>query len=323
MAFIDELELHIKAGKGGDGVIRFRREKFRPKGGPAGGNGGKGGDVYVEAVRDSALLSKYKFKKDFAAENGTHGGSNSLYGKNGEDLVIAMPIGVVVTRNSNGERFELLEEGEKVLILKGGNGGLGNEHFKSSTNRTPKEHTKGKQGEESKFKFELRLIADAGFVGFPNAGKSSLLNALTNANSKVASYSFTTVSPHLGDLYGYILADIPGLIEGASEGKGLGHQFLRHISRTKLLLHCISLESEDVALAYETIRKELDNYSKRLDDKQEVIILTKTDTTTPEEVNKAKEALKSYGREVFSVSVYDDESIKTLSDSLIKTMSSM
>jgi len=323
MALIDELDFQIKAGKGGNGVVRFRREKHKPNGGPSGGNGGKGGDVYVEAVRDSAILAKYKFKKEFFAENGVDGGSNSLYGKNGEDLIIKMPIGTLVTRNSTGEQVDLLEEGERVLILKGGNGGLGNEHFKSSVNQTPKESTKGKPGEEGKFKFELRLIADAGLVGFPNAGKSSILNVLTNAESKVASYSFTTVSPHLGDLYGYILADIPGLIEGASLGKGLGHTFLKHISRTKLILHCISLESEDVPLAYEIIRKELSSHSKDLDDKEEVIILTKTDLVEEKSIEDVKKSLAPYGRDILTVSIYDDESIKILSDSLVKKMSEM
>lgn len=323
MALIDELDFQIKAGRGGNGVVRFRREKHKPNGGPSGGNGGKGGDVYVKAVRDSAILAKYKFKKEFSAEDGVPGGTNSSHGRNGEDLIIEMPIGTLVTRNSNGEQFDLLKEDERVLILKGGNGGLGNEHFKSSTNQAPKESTKGKPGEESKFKFELRLIADAGLLGFPNAGKSSILNVLTNAESKVAGYSFTTLSPHLGDLYGYILADIPGLIEGASVGKGLGHKFLKHISRTKLLLHCISLESEDIPLAYEIIRKELSSYSKDLDEKEEVIILTKTDLVENSSVEDAKKSLESYGRDILTLSIYDDDSIKELSDSLVKKMSKM
>lgn len=323
MTFIDELEIFIEAGKGGNGVVRFRREKFRPKGGPSGGDGGKGGDVYLEGSRDIALLGKYKFKKSFKAENGGNGGNNSLYGKGGEDLVILIPIGSVIINLDTRKEFELTKEGERILILKGGNGGYGNEHFKSSTNQTPQEFTKGKPSEKGKFSIELRLIADAGFVGFPNAGKSSLLNVLTNAQSKVAEYSFTTLSPHLGNLYGYILADIPGLIEGASVGKGLGYKFLRHIKRTKLLLHCISLESEDLSLSYETIRKELVKYGRDLDEKPEVIILTKTDLVDKIQIKTAQKKLSQYEKEILTVSIYDDESIKKLSDTLIKIMHEM
>jgi len=204
--------------------------------------------------------------------------------------------------------------------LQGGRGGLGNEHFKASTNVRPKESTPGKPGEEGDFFIELELVADLGLVGLPNAGKSSLLNVLTNAKAQVGDYAFTTLEPNLGDMYGFIIADIPGLIEGASEGRGLGHKFLRHIKRTKMLLHCISCENEDVAGVYKTIREELSSYGEGLAEKPEIILLTKTDTTTAAELKKKITALKKKNKDVRVGSIIDDESIKTLRDSLIKTL---
>jgi len=239
---VDELKIYAKAGKGGDGVVRWRSERGKPKMGPAGGNGGKGGNVYIRAVRDINILSSYKNKKEFIAENGGDGMKNSMEGKDGEDLIIDLPIGSTITDLKDEKKITLLEENEQILILKGGHGGLGNERFKSSTNTTPQEFTAGKSGHESEFFIELELIADVGFIGLPSSGKSSLLNELTNTKAKVGAYPFTTLEPNLGELYSYILADIPGLIEGASEGKGLGHKFLRHIKRTKALDHCVSLE---------------------------------------------------------------------------------
>ena len=318
MKFVDELQFRIEAGNGGDGVVRFLREKFKPKGGPSGGNGGRGGDVYVRAVRDSSLLAKYAHNQIFRAEHGGAGGNNSRHGADGEDLIIDLPLGSYITNSTSGEVFELLSDGQMEHVLKGGNGGLGNEHFKSSTNRTPKEFTKGKRGEFGEFTVELRIFADGGLIGFPNAGKSSLLNELTNAESKIGAYEFTTLSPHLGNMYGYILADIPGLIEGASSGKGLGHKFLRHIRRTKVLLHCISLENEDVLKAYRSIRGELADYDKEMVNKEEIVILTKTDVVESEFLENARKSLEALGVRVESVSVYDDESLKNLTDSLIK-----
>ncbi|MFA6095656.1 MAG: GTPase, partial [Candidatus Paceibacterota bacterium] len=227
MAFVDEVTFHARAGRGGSGVVRWLHEKGKEYMGPAGGNGGKGGDVYVEAVRDIGILHGYRNIKLFEAEKGGDGGKKSMDGKTGEDLVLKLPVGSVVTNLDTLQSFDLLKEGERVLVLKGGRYGLGNEHFKGSTNQRPEMTTEGRVGEEADFHIELRLVVDAGFVGFPNAGKSSLLNALTNAKAKVAAYQFTTLEPNLGDLYGFILADIPGLIEGASEGKGLGDKFLR------------------------------------------------------------------------------------------------
>ena len=320
MAFIDELTLHIKAGRGGDGVVRWRHEKGKEFGGPSGGNGGRGGDVYIRAVRDIALLSKYAHKKSFEAGDGEDGRKNSEHGEGGDDLIIDLPIGSVVSNRETGERFSLEREGQQILILKGGRGGRGNESFKSSTNRRPKEWTAGQAGQEADFDIELELFADAGFVGLPNAGKSTLLNALTGAQAKTADYPFTTLEPNLGVLYGFVLADIPGLIEGAAEGKGLGVKFLRHIKRTKLLIHTISLENDDVVHTYKTVRDELVRSGKGLDAKPEIIVLTKKDVVSSEAVAAAKAALAPLGREVFAVSAYDDRSLKSFSDALVKIM---
>jgi len=320
MAFVDEVTFHARAGRGGSGVARWLHEKGKEYMGPAGGNGGKGGDVYVEAVRDISILAGYRNIKVFEAEDGRDGDKKGMEGRAGEDLVIKLPVGSVVYNMDTMQSFELLKEGERVLILKGGRYGLGNEHFKSSVNQRPMQTTEGREGEEADFKIVLKLIVDAGFVGFPNAGKSSLLNALTNAKSKVAAYQFTTLEPSLGDMYGFILADIPGLIEGASEGKGLGDKFLRHISRTKMILHCISLENEDIKTAYQTIRKELENYSDDLAKKQEIIILTKTDLVDEKTLAKKVKEAKKLNPDVLYTSVINDEQVKGLKDSLVKIL---
>jgi len=304
--FIDEITIHAKAGKGGDGVVLWRHEKGKDYAGPSGGNGGKGGDVYVKAVRDLGLLARYRNVKEFSAPNGHNGMKSSKTGESGEDIEIELPIGSIVTNLLSKKQFALETEGERRLILTGGNGGWGNEHFKSSTNRRPKESTPGKYGEEADFYIELELVADAGLIGLPNAGKSSLLNALTNAKAKVGAFPFTTLEPNLGDFHGYILADIPGLIEGAHKGKGLGDKFLRHIKRTKVLFHCISAENEDVELAYEVVRTELNAYSKELAEKDEVIILTKTDVVDEVDLNEKFELLKDKNKRVLRVSIIDE-----------------
>jgi GTP-binding protein len=320
MAFIDELTFYARAGNGGHGVVRWRHEKGKEFSGAAGGNGGGGGNVYARAVRDIQLLAKYKHKKEFVAARGEDGKRNSMHGKNAADVIIDLPIGSIITNLNTGKQYQLLEDGQTIELLKGGRGGLGNEHFKASTNTTPMESTLGSDGEEANFFVELELVADAGFVGLPNAGKSSLLNELTNARSKVGSYAFTTLDPALGNMEGFILADIPGLIEGASEGKGLGHKFLRHVKRTKVILHCLSLENDDLKLIYTTIRKELKNYNKELAEKPEIIILTKTDVTTPERVKKELKTFKKNHEHVFAVSVLDDTSLKELKDNLVKIL---
>ena len=325
MALIDEIEFHAKAGNGGGGVVRWRHEKFKEYAGASGGNGGKGGDVYVRAVRDVNIMARHKAVKRFDALDGDAGQNQSMQGSTGEDRYIDLAVGSIVTNVQSGRVVELVEDGQVSKILHGGRGGLGNEHFKASTNVVPVQSTPGMVGEEADFKVELNLIADAGLIGLPNAGKSSLLNALTNARAKVGSYAFTTLDPHLGVLSGgYILADIPGLIEGASEGKGLGHRFLRHVKRTRMLLHLISLENEDVAAAYATVRGELEKYGNGLTEKKEAVILTKTDTTDAATIKKARKALATCiagsAKDILEVSILDDDSVKKLADELTRRL---
>ncbi len=320
MSLVDELQFHAKAGDGGTGVVRWRHERGKEFAGAAGGNGGKGGDVYVRAVRDINILARHKAVKIFRAGNGSAGANWSMQGRTGDDCTIDLPIGSVVTNLKTKRVVELVADGQVSKILHGGNGGLGNEYFKASTNVTPEQSTEGRLGEEADFEVELSLIADAGLIGLPNAGKSSLLNTLTNAQAKVASYAFTTLDPNLGMIHGYILADIPGLIEGASEGKGLGHKFLRHVKRTTMLVHLVSLENEDMAEAYLTVRRELERYGNGLETKKEVVVISKTDLATEEQILAAKKTLKKYNPDILEVSILDDHSIKHLSQEIIKRL---
>lgn len=318
MAFVDEIRIHAIAGHGGPGVVRWLHTKGINKGGPSGGDGGRGGDIVLEGVRDLAALASYRFTKKFRAENGKPGGSNDKHGADGEPTVLKVPVGTVARIVSTNEEFEILEEGQRVVVFKGGPGGYGNTHFKSSTNQNPMQAKEGKKGGVGDIEITLKLIADAGLIGFPNAGKSSLLNALTRASSKVGAYPFTTLEPYLGDFYGRLLADIPGLIEGASAGRGLGSKFLRHVERTGLLVHLVSAEQDDPAAAYRAIRNELEAFGRGLSEKPELIVLSKSDMAAPDELEAKRSALEetAAGKEVLTLSVIDDASLKAFSDRL-------
>lgn len=318
MALVDTMTIRAAAGRGGDGVVRWLHLRGKEKGGPAGGDGGRGGDVVFRAVRDLAVLARYKGRSEFKAEHGEPGGNQNMTGANGETYIIDVPVGSVVTNVDTGEVHEFLTEGEEYVALKGGNGGYGNVHFKSSTNQNPFDSRPGAPGEKGTFRVELKIIADAGFVGLPNAGKSSLLNALTAANARIGDYPFTTLEPNLGVLYGYVLADIPGLIEGAAEGKGLGHGFLRHIARTRVLIHCVSGESADPISDYRTVRAELGSHDPALVEKPELIFVTKRDTISAERYAEIASDFKKVGSTVLSVSILDDALVKAASDAIVQ-----
>lgn len=315
--FVDEAKIFVRGGKGGDGVIAFRREKFVPKGGPWGGDGGKGGDVILKAVRNKKTLVDFYFNKHFFAENGENGGSNNKKGKDGEDLIIEVPCGTVVKEIIDDKEVviaDLLNEGDEIVVAKGGKGGLGNTHFKSPTNQAPRIATKGEKGEEKIIKLELKLIADVGLVGYPNSGKSTLLSKISKARPKIADYPFTTLEPNLGvvdlgDFRSFVVADIPGLIEGASKGKGLGIKFLKHIERTKLIVHLIDMSENDIINRYIHIRKELENYSKELVKKKEIVVGNKIDL---EKSKENMEKAKSYFNEIYFISALKGEGIKEL-----------
>lgn len=318
---IDNVTLKIKAGKGGDGVVRWRREKGIPFGGPAGGDGGRGGDVYFRVIRDIQALSVYKHKKEWDADEGEMGQKRSMHGSDAKDMFLQVPLGAVIYNREYDKKYEFMEEGD-FIVLRGGKGGLGNENFKSSTNRTPEEFTKGELGEFATFDVELKLIADVGLIGLPNAGKSSLLNALTRAGAKIGDYPFTTLEPNLGAYFSYVLADIPGLIEGASDGKGLGHKFLRHITRTRVLVHLVAADNEDVGDIYTTIRNELGKFDKKLLTLPEVVVLSKIDmideTTLKEKIKALEKASKK--KNIIPLSLYQDDTVKAFGDALIKML---
>ena len=298
---VDEAEIIIRGGHGGAGRVSFRGKKG---GGPDGGNGGRGGDVFVRATSDIYALKQFLSKKECRAEDGERGGAEIRSGANGKDLILTMPVGTLLTDEKDTE-IELTKMGQQILLAKGGLGGRGNESFKSPNNTTPKYAQKGLRGQEKRLKLKLKLIADFGLVGLPNAGKSSLLNEITNANAKIGDYPFTTLEPNLGVLNGKVLADIPGLIEGASEGRGLGHKFLKHIEKVGLLLHCISCESDSPFRDYKIIREELKKFNPELLNKKEIILLTKSD------LKETK--LKKIGKgKVIPISIHNWDSIQAL-----------
>ncbi len=281
--FIDYAKIFVRAGDGGDGCVAFRREKFVPKGGPAGGDGGKGGDVVAVANEHMHTLMDFRYRKKYKAKRGEHGQGSNMTGRGGEDIIIKLPVGTII-RDAETDKIlcDLAKPGQRAVLAKGGRGGRGNARFASPTNQAPREWEPGAPGEERELVLELKLIADVGFVGLPNAGKSTLLSRISAATPKIAAYPFTTLNPNLGivrlDEYrSFVAADIPGLIEGASAGKGLGHQFLRHIERTKVLAILLDISSEDINADFKALMNELQSYNADLMDKKKIIVYTKSD----------------------------------------------
>jgi len=313
---IDDVKIKIIAGHGGRGAVAFNKTKMNL--GPAGANGGRGGSIYFEGVSNIDALNQFHFKKRAEAENGENGKTQFNDGKSGKDLIVKVPVGTVVTDLNTGQSVEIIAIGEKLLLARGGRGGKGNLNFRSSTNQSPTEFGPGQPGEKRDLRLELKLIADIGLIGLPNVGKSSLLNTLTNAKSRVANYPFTTLNPSLGVYYELILADIPGLIEGASAGKGLGIKFLRHVERTKTLFHLISSESQDPVKDYKIIRNELGAYNKELLDKQEYVFLCKSDLVDKTELKKKLGQLKKAKIIAVPISIIDDESMEKVKEILRK-----
>lgn len=290
--FIDYAEIEISSGNGGNGAITFRREKYVPKGGPSGGNGGKGGDVIIKSFHNLSTLLDFRYKKNYKAENGQPGASSLKDGKNGNNILIKVPVGTLVKDAITGKvLFDFVEDGMEFFAAKGGNGGKGNSNFATSTRQTPRFAEPGKPGEIKKITLELKLLADVGLVGFPNAGKSTLISTISAAKPKIANYPFTTLEPNLGIVYykdykSFTVADIPGIIEGASDGKGLGIKFLRHIERTGLLLFLIDITSENYKNEYKILLNELKSYSPVLAKKKKIIALSKADLIPEKELNK-------------------------------------
>jgi GTP-binding protein len=301
MKFLDQAKVYVRSGDGGPGSVSFRREKFIEFGGPDGGDGGKGGDVVVECVANLNTLIDFRYQQHFKAKNGEHGMGNNRHGRDGADVVLNVPPGTqVFAEDSETLLADLVKPGQREIIARGGNGGFGNARFKSSTNRAPRRANSGQPGEELTIWLRLKLIADAGIVGLPNAGKSTFLAAVSAARPKIADYPFTTLHPNLGVVktggVDFVLADIPGLIEGAHEGAGLGDRFLGHVERCRVLLHLVDVNEQDVAAAYRTIRRELKAYGAGLAKKREIVALSKCDTVTPEVAEEKASALRNAAR---------------------------
>jgi GTP-binding protein len=327
--FYDEAKVKIKAGDGGNGVVSFFRTKGITHGGPDGGDGGAGGNIIVEATDSENTLSDFIHKKEFEASNGGAGSGQRCHGKNGEDMILFVPVGTVFFRiDSNGKElfiFDLNKNGQRAFLAKGGRGGFGNAHFTSSTRQSPKFAELGSPGEEFEIKMELRLVADVGLIGYPNCGKSTLISRVTSARPKIANYPFTTIVPNLGVVVRgktrLVLADIPGLIEGASAGKGLGHEFLRHVKRTRLLVHIIDATEDDWAKRYKEIRKELGTFDKTILDKKELVVVNKIDMV--EELKIKSEKLKLSKaikvKKIYMISAITGEGVKELFDDVFET----
>ena len=327
MKFLDQVKIYVKAGNGGSGSPSFRREKFVEFGGPDGGDGGKGGSVILISERNLNTLIDYRYQQHFKAERGKDGSGKNKTGKGGEDLYLKVPLGTQVFEEDNKTLiYDFKSQKEEFLVASGGKGGFGNTRFKSSTNRAPKKFTKGGQGEEFWIWLQLKTIADIGIIGLPNAGKSSLLASMTSANPKIANYKFTTINPNLGvasyDDKEVTLADIPGLIEGAHTGTGLGIKFLKHIERCKTLLHLIDITEDDLYISYNQVRKELSKYSKDLVKKKEIVVLNKTDLIDEEEkkekIKKLKNKLK---KNIFLMSTMDKKSVSDIKSKLVNYVS--
>lgn len=324
--FIDRVKIRVKAGDGGNGVTAFRREKFIPRGGPSGGDGGHGGDVWLEADEGLNTLLHLRYNPEHKAQRGRHGEGSNRFGKHGEDVVVKVPVGTqVYDAETSDLRFDFTETGQRYLAAKGGKGGWGNAHFATPTRRAPKFHYQGRPGDEYELQLELKLIADVGLVGFPNAGKSTLISVISAAKPKIADYPFTTLEPNLGvvdlgDFNTFVVADIPGLIEGASEGAGLGDRFLRHVERTKFILHLVDVSSfsgRDPVSDYEIINRELAAYNEDLARRPQIVVATKIDALDDaERLNALRDQAESDGKPFFEISSVTNTGTKQLVDAV-------
>jgi GTPase len=331
--FIDRVKIKVKAGDGGNGVTAFRREKFVPRGGPSGGDGGVGGNVWMEADEGLNTLLHLRYNPEHKAERGRHGEGSNRHGKDGEDITIKVPVGTQVFNAETEElEYDFTESGQRYLVAKGGKGGWGNAHFATPTRRAPKFHYQGRPGKEKELQLELKLIADVGLVGFPNAGKSTLISVISAAKPKIADYPFTTLEPNLGvvdmgDYRTFVVADIPGLIEGASEGAGLGDRFLRHVERTKLILHLVDVSSasgRDPVEDYEIINRELANYSEDLAERPQIVVATKIDALDePERLDKLKKRTRKDRKSFFAISSAAGTGLKDLTFAVIRALDEM
>ena len=327
MHFLDQAKIYVKSGAGGPGAVSFRREKFIEFGGPDGGDGGKGGDIIFEAVGGLNTLIDFRYTQHFRAPRGKGGAGRNKTGAGGKDLVIRVPVGTQLLADDEERTLiaDLTREGQRIAFLKGGQGGRGNASYKTSTNRAPRQHQTGEEGEEMWVWLRLKLLADVGLVGLPNSGKSTFLNAVTNASAKVGDYPFTTLRPQLGVVRHkgreFVLADIPGLIEGAAEGAGIGDRFLGHVERTRLLLHLVDSAGEDPAAAWRTVRDEIARYGADLSDKTEIVALSRTDLAEAERVEEAKSALAEAGAaQPVPISAATGEGIEALLDRIIERL---